>query len=78
MVSYKTAQQVDEATIAESRKGCVQRISVDIVKAEIVDGDFGFAGCLRVIRFKCEGMGLASSIEEPRAKLARSRSGSDT
>ena len=47
-------------------------------KVEMVDGDFGFAGCPRVIRFKCEGTGLTSSIEEPRAELARSRSGSDT
>jgi len=49
----------------------VQRISVDVVKAEMVDRDFGFAGCPRVVPFKCEGTGLASSIEEPRAEVAR-------
>jgi len=41
----------------------VQRISVDVVKAEMMDGDLGFTGCLRVVPFKCEGMGLANGIE---------------
>jgi len=52
-------------------KGQVQWISVDVVKAEMVDGDLGVAGCLRVVAFKCEGTGLASSIKEPRVEVAR-------
>jgi len=39
--------------------------------AEMVDEDFGFAGCLRAVPFKCEGTGLARSIEELRAEVAR-------
>ena len=42
-----------------------------VVKAEMVDGDLGFAGCPRVVAFKCEGTGLASSIEKLRAEVAR-------
>jgi len=49
----------------------VQRISVGVVKAEMVDGDLGFADCPRVVALKCEGTGLASSIEEPRTEVAR-------
>jgi hypothetical protein len=49
----------------------VQKIAVDVVEAEIVDGDIGLAGRSRAVPFKCERMCFASSVEEPRADIAK-------
>ena len=46
-------------------------ISLGVVEAEIVSGDIGLTGCPRVVPFKCERTCFASSIEEPRVKIAK-------
>ena len=51
-----------------SEKGKVQSISADIVEAEIVSGDIGLMGGLRVVPFKCKRTCFASDL---RAKIAR-------
>jgi len=65
------ASRLVRQQLRRPEKRRVQRISVDVVKAEMVDGNLDFAGCPRVVAFKCEGTGLASSIEEPRVAVAR-------
>ena len=51
-----------------SEKGKVQSISADVIEAEIVSGEIGLAGGLRVVPFKCERTCFASRVEDLRAK----------
>ena len=49
-------------------KGKAQSISADVVEAEIVSGDIGLTGGLRVVPFKCERTYFTSRVEDLRAK----------
>ena len=71
MVSYKTAQQVGEATVADARKATGTEDISGCCKGGDGRRRSGVRGCPRVVAFKCEGTGLASNIEEPRVKVAR-------